>query len=153
MFHHSFSFDTRIDSPEIEVLDYQYGGSGIAGTYAHKGRVSRGETFRSAGVYALQPRGEFLYVKWRLKSNGQVFEDRVDLSKRLPTDMEKLELHFVIRGSQLYVFINYPWDGQTWENEPLKNKYVPVQGGIKRFHGSKQVQVYPDPEPVPASTW
>lgn len=149
MVNHSFTFDTIRDSsdgkhPEAEILDYQYGSSGQFATYANKEAIKLGMTFKQEGIRGSMARGEFLYVKWRDISSGQIFEDKVDLRSCLPDDIENLDLHFVVKGPQLYVFLIYPWDGQPWEQEPHKNKFAPVPGGVKRFEGSKQVQIYPD---------
>jgi hypothetical protein len=144
MVFHSFSFDTQLDSPDVEVLDYQYGNSRVFGTHADKESISLGRIFPSEGIGGVLPRGEFLYVKWRYKKSGQVYEDKVDLSSRLPADIEGLVIHFVIRGPQLYVFLTWPWDGKPWEHEPEANRYAPVPGGVKRYQGHKQVQIYPD---------
>lgn len=145
MIRHSFQFDARNDSPEIEVLDYQYGSSKQFATYANKERIAMGQTFPYGGLSGYMPRGEFLYVKWRDKSTGQVFEDKVDLTSRLPDDLEGLELRFVVCGPQLYIFLTWPWDGKPYEQEPMKNRYVPVPGGVRRHYGQKVVQIYPDP--------
>jgi hypothetical protein len=150
MVNHRLSFDTMIDSldakhPEVEILDYQYGSSRQFGTYADKGSISHGITFVQQSITGPMLRGEFLYVKWRVISSRQVFEDKVDLRSRLPEDIEYLNLHFVPKGSQLYVFLIYPWDGKSWEEEPLKNRFTPVPGGIRRFEGKKILQIYPDP--------
>lgn len=77
--NHSFSFNTINDSPDAEVLDYQYGGSGQFGTHANKERVQLGQVFPQWNTSGAMPRGEFLYVKWRLKRSGEVYEDKVDL--------------------------------------------------------------------------
>lgn len=53
-------------------------------------------------------RGDFLYVKWRLKQTGEVYEDTVDLKSRLPADITDHRIHFVIRGPQLYVYLISP---------------------------------------------
>jgi hypothetical protein len=146
MFNHQFSFNTTYDSRGIEVLDYQYGSSGQFSTYANKGKISQGITFFQESIHGLMPLGEFLYVKWRIINTGQIFEDKVDLSSRFPDDIDNVDfnLHFVPKGSQLYVFLIYPWDGKPWVQEPIKDEFVPVPGGIKRFQGHKQVQLYPD---------
>jgi hypothetical protein len=112
---------------------------------ADKGSISHGITFVQQSITGPMLRGEFLYVKWRVISSRQVFEDKVDLRSRLPEDIEYLNLHFVPKGSQLYVFLIYPWDGKSWEEEPLKNRFTPVPGGIRRFEGKKILQIYPDP--------
>lgn len=154
MMNHTFSFNTVTDSsdgrhPEAEVIDYQYGTNGISGTSANKEKVALGKPFYGMNTGGLMPRGEFLYVKWRILASGEVFEDRVDLTTRLPKEMEGLKLHFVVRGSQLYTFLIYPWDGKPWDRESYRTEFLPIPGGVKRFHGKKYVQLYPDPPPLP----
>ena len=145
MANHTFSFDTIADSPDIEVLDYQYGNGRQFGTRADKERIALGQKFARGGVFGAMPPGEFLYVKWRIKNSTQTFEDKVDLRSRLPKDMEGLTVHFVIKASQLYVYVIWPWDGKPWERESLKSQFDPVLGGEKRFQGHMQMQIYPDP--------
>lgn len=131
---HSFSFDTRHDSPDIEVIDYQYGSSRETATRPERERVAMGQTFPYGGTNGFIPRGEFLYVKWRVKGSEQVFEDKVDLASRLPADIEGLRIHFVIMGSQLYVYLIWPIG---------KGPYL-VKGPVKYYELQKQVQIYPD---------
>lgn len=131
--NHSFSFDAAIDSPNTEVLDYQYGSSKQFGTHADKERMALGQIFPADNIYGAMPRGEFLYVKWRVKGSEKEFEDKVDLTSRLPANIEGLRIHFVIRGSQLYVYLIWPFDG---------HQYPP--GDLKRYMGQKREQVYPD---------
>ena len=107
-----------------------------------------GEAFGSEGVSGFIPVGEFLYVKWRIKGSDKIYEDRVDLTQRLPENMDHLEIHFTIRGPQLYIFVTWPWDQQPYKEEPYANEYLPVPGGVKRFRGHKQVQIYPEPLPL-----
>ncbi|MBK7687222.1 MAG: hypothetical protein IPJ25_15530 [Rhodocyclaceae bacterium] len=144
VFHYSISFDARRDSPEIEVIDYRYSNGDVLILYPEKERLRLGQVFHRADIYGELPRGDFLYVKWRVKATGEIFEDKVDLQKRLPADMEKLDINFVVHGPHLYVFVEWPWDGQPWQSEPNATKYTPVPGGVKRYQGHKQVQIYPD---------
>ncbi len=75
------------EQPEVKVLDYSYG-------VAHKLEIIPGKSIRRnfppegcCGIIhqgAVAPRGDYLYFKWRVIASGEVFEDRVDLSKRLP---------------------------------------------------------------------
>lgn len=53
-------------------------------------------------------RGDSLYVKWRVKSSGRVYEDTVDLRNRLPRDIKDHRIYFVIKGEQLYVYLISP---------------------------------------------
>ena len=76
MVNHHFSFDTAADSPDIQVLDYQYGSSKQFGTHADKERIALGEIFPADNIYGAMSRGEFLYVKWRVKGTKQIFEDK-----------------------------------------------------------------------------
>jgi hypothetical protein len=104
--YHSFAFDARWDSPGIEILDYRYGASNHPGArgcpkqYAHCDKIAQ-----QAGITGDMLLGDELYVKWRIKSTDTVHEDIVNLRDRLPTDMQKQTLRFVIRESQLYVFV------------------------------------------------
>lgn len=138
---HSFSFDVRQDMPDVEVLDYQYSNSRHNGIRAEPEVVRMGLPINGQGIYGNLLRGDFLYVKWRVKKPGTLlpeyigtYEDRVDLKSRLPADITELEIHFVIRGSQLYVYLIWPG---------LKDASVP-EGPIKLFRHQKQVQIYPD---------
>ena len=49
--------------------------------------------------------GEFLYVKWKINSTGEIFKDRVDLRNRLPKNLYDSTVYFVIKGPQLYVYL------------------------------------------------
>jgi len=134
MVHHSFGFDTRHDSPDVEVLDYQYGNGTQFGTHADKERVLLGEDFPSDNISGLIPRGDTLYVKWRDKRSHHVYQDRVDLKNRMPQDISDLTVYFLIKGPQLYVYLIYPG---------LKDASVP-EGPIIMYRHQRQVQIYPD---------
>jgi hypothetical protein len=79
------------------------------------------------------PRGEFLYVKWRLKATGEVFEDRVDLTKRLPPDIARHKIYFSIRERVLYVFLVSP---------NLRPKGS-VEGPLRIYSHREVEQIYP----------
>ena len=111
---HSFSFDAVIQSPDIEVLDYQYGSKsdyereGGVGIRAAPYRLDRGDIFTGVGTTGTFPKGEYLYVKWRVKNTGHIYEDKVDLTTRLPKDITQHTVHFVIEKDQLYVYLIPP---------------------------------------------
>lgn len=138
---HTFSFDTLHDSPDVDVLDYQYSNSRHVGVSPERERVNMGQGFCCENISGSILRGDFLYVKWRVKKPGApspeylgIYEDRVDLKSRLPADITGLRIHFVIRGAQLYVYLIWPG---------LKDASVP-EGPIKMYRHQKQVQIYPD---------
>jgi hypothetical protein len=140
---HSFSFDTRHDSPDAEVLDYQYGSIRRVGTHANTEMVAMGEYFLSGGTSGPIPRGEFLYVKWRIKNRMRpweyigTYEDKVDLRNRLPADITGYLIHFVVKGSQLYVYLLPP--PGTWPAGALKPSAPESMSAYLKQH-----QIYPD---------
>ena len=134
MINHSFEFDTRTDSPDVEVLDYQYGDGTQFGTYADRERVALMQVFPAGSISGFIPRGGSLYVKWRDKHSHRIYEDRVDLRYRLPRDISDLAVYFLIKGQQLYVYLIYPG---------LKEASVP-EGPVRAYRHHKQVQIYPD---------
>lgn len=135
MYFHSFEFDMRKISPDMEVLDYQYGGSRQTATCMPEGMLKRGVAIKQHGIGGFMPRGEFLYVKWRSKSSGQVYEDRVDLSRLLPSDLTDYTVTFFMKESQLYVYLISP-------DEDRRPEYWP-KGPIRMYHHLKQYQLYP----------
>lgn len=100
--YHSFSFDGRHDgwAEQVDLLEYRYGDQ----YNLVQDKNERGLGY-GTGVNSDMPVAEFLYVRWRLKATGEVIEDRVDLRQRLPKDMYRQGLTFVIDGRQLYVYI------------------------------------------------
>jgi len=79
-------------------------------------------------------RGDFLYVKWREKSTGSIYEDTVDLRQRLPADIKDHRIHFMIRGPQLYVFLISP------QRRPTGTKPT----GPEVYSRYSTVLIYPD---------
>lgn len=132
---HAFGFDMRRDKQhDVEVLDYRYGESAAA-LRASPADAVAGKTFVFEGVRGPMPRGESLYVKWRIKSTGQVFEDTVDLRRRLPADLAGSRIHFLIRGPQLLVYLI----------TPLRRPADEPPNGPHTYRSRKTVTLYPDP--------
>lgn len=98
---HGFSYSFIQDSPEAELLDYRYGTSSYGmSELKEMGKVSPGRS-----IFGEMRRGDDLYVKWRLNSTGEVFEETVDLKSRLPADIKGSRIYFMVRGPQLYVYL------------------------------------------------
>ena len=130
MVFHSFQFNLDIHSPNMEVLDYQYGSSRQFCTYKE---FEGGITQHS--ITGVMARGEFLYVKWRDKQSGQVFDDRVDFSGRLPVKLTEYAVTFFVKGPQLYVYLISPPDDRrpsTWPKGPMR-----------LYQHRKQYEIYP----------
>jgi len=98
---HGFGFDFISDSPDAELLDYRYGTS----YYGKSERQSMGRVGQQTAIFGAIRKGDDLYVKWRLKSTGEVFEETVDLKSRLPADIKGSRIYFLVRGPQLYVYL------------------------------------------------
>ena len=106
--HHGFGFDFIDDSPDAELLDYRYGNSRNPAAKNSQGMLSQGKSKQQLETYGGMLRGDELYVKWLLRSTGEIHEDTVDLRKRLPTDIENCRIYFLVRGPQLYVYLITP---------------------------------------------
>jgi hypothetical protein len=129
----AFSFDMS-ESSDIELLDYFYGTPNCPSITNPKQFSDQGKCLQRDNAIGPQRRYEKLYVKWRIKSTGQEYEDTVDLRKRLLQDMTGIRLHFSINGSQLFVYLVAP--------EPRPSDMPP--NGPKMFHGQKTITIYPN---------
>jgi hypothetical protein len=104
--YHAFSFDAVHDSPNIEVLKHRYGNSKNPGARSRSFEPGFPEEVEGGtGVTGAMLVGDFLYVKWRIKGTTDVFEDTVDLRRRLPANMDGNEIRFVVKDRQLYVYL------------------------------------------------
>lgn len=106
--NHTFEFDARWDSPGIEVLNYRYGNTKQPGATPPEYMLKIGKTPQQIGISGDMLRGDDLYVKWRIKSSGEVYEDTVNLKDRLPNNITKHSIRFIVHGSQLYVYLITP---------------------------------------------
>ncbi|MDO9195263.1 hypothetical protein [Rhodoferax sp.] len=128
---HAFGFDARVDSPDAVILDYRYG------DYFKNSPMFREQGLipQSGNSNGPMPLGDTLYVKWRIKSTGQEFEDTVNLKSRLPSNMERQRVYFVVQGAQLYVYL-------TDLTKP-KPEAMPIVGPF-RVQSYVTRQIYPD---------
>jgi hypothetical protein len=140
--------------PEVKVLDFAYGVTNQFDIIPDKWLRA---SFRADGCCDLMhrginaPRGDYLYFKWRVLATGQVVEDRVDLSKRLPQDMNNRGLYIAIFGPQLYVYLfppdrirelNRP-DIITPGRRPGRETGTSLQDTLLKSAYARQYQVYP----------
>lgn len=141
---HDFAFDGWRDKwhPAHELLEYSYGdGSRMLrnSIFTPRSPVFEGMSSLppSTGVSGPMPVGDFLFVKWRIKSTGEVFEDRVDLRQRLPKDMTDHGLTFVIEGRQLYVYVITP---------KVRNSDLPPNKKTSSSRYRETFEIYPTNE-------
>lgn len=148
--YHSFSFNADSESPDVEVLNYQYGekseyeAEGAVGLRPPAYRLEKGDVLTATGVSGNLPRGDYLYVKWRVKETGQIYEDKVDLTKRLPKDITNTELHFVVRGSQLYVYLVPPEPAKPKDNPFSDSKTKAATWNSLAYKKSLTIPIYAD---------
>lgn len=147
--NHGFEFNAHIDSPDVEILNYEYSTRkphredlmGVDGN-----RV--GQASHIAGGF---PRGDFVYMKWRLRSTGEEFEERVDMRNRLPVNIKDKKIYCVIDGSRLYIllidFLEYK--KRVTEEELSKSRAeatTPLKRVLNRSILHRIQQIYPDPK-------
>jgi hypothetical protein len=135
---HAFEFDAVHDSPDIEVLNYQYGNSKHPGARPPAWALRQeGYVAGGTGINGPMLLGDTLYVKWRIKATGAVYEDTVDLRTRLPRDITGHTIHFVVKGPQLYVYLI----------SPKKRAASDPQGPLRMYSDLVVYTIYPDPTP------
>jgi len=104
-----------------------------------------GDSWHTSGTVNMIP-PDFLYVKWRDKTTDKVYEDRVDLTKRLPS-FEKMHgqtVYFLVENNQLYVYLIPRTEWGTKLNHRPKEK--PPNGPYEsRYLDVKTL--YPDNDP------
>jgi hypothetical protein len=101
---HAFSFEAN-EEPGIEILDYRYGESRQPGA---RPDPSVGWVRQGANIIGEMRRPDALYVRWRDKTSGKVYEDTVDLARLLPRDITDHRIHFTVRGTLLFVYLITP---------------------------------------------
>jgi len=133
---HAFGFNAVADSPDIEILDYRYGDSKQPGASNPEDLRREGRAIQATGIHGPMARGDSLYVKWRLKRTGQVYEDSVDLRRRLPADITDHRVYFMVRGAQLYVYLVPPESKKRPAGKPAS--------GPRLYGDLDVVTLYPD---------
>ena len=144
---HAFGFDTRLESPGVEVLDYQYGTSNQTGTRAPDWVVKEGRVSGGTNINGPMLRGEYLRVKWREKQSGEVREETVDLRNRLPGNITDHRIHFVIRGTNLYVYAISPEKVPGLcpaDTRDAARTGTPEDRIFRMYCDLKIIQIYPD---------
>lgn len=147
---HSFEFDARTDSPDIELLSWRYGTSRHPGARSCPDpRAVCTKVGQQAGISGAMRIGEDLYVKWRVKSSGDVFEDTVDLRDKLPRNIEDHTIRFIANQSQLYVYLITPIkhaSNPCPSNErrlPLRISGVPDERVFSLYCSHKIMRLHP----------
>lgn len=130
---HAFGFDARYDSPDSEILAFRYGPGTIGQLRMPYWKEEKEGSRQATGIHATMSIEGGLYVKWRLRSTGAVYEDTVDLKLLLPRDYGNQWVYFIAQGSKLYVY--------RIETVPRPPDWPVV--GPRKFQYEKVRQIYP----------
>lgn len=133
--NHSFGFDTRKDAQDAIVLDYRYGDSKLPAR-PPEWAIKAGRSFAFENIHGPMLKGDFLYVKWRSTTTGQIHEDTVDLRHRLPAEITDHTIYFMIHGAQLHVYLISPQNVERTPDRP--------PDGPRIYRNRKIVTIYPD---------
>jgi hypothetical protein len=131
---HSFEFDAVFEMNDIEIVDFRYGNGPAFPIRTRCMPVSEREDKCLQGTSAnlLTEIGETLWVKWKIKSSGLVFEDTIEIKKLLPKSINGMTIFFIIRDKQLSLYLN------TFQPRP---PVWPVYPGVRK--SGKIYQLYP----------
>lgn len=132
--NHSFAFNANSDSPDIYIVDYRYGDSKNPMASNSEDMRLQGKSLQATSIHGPMKRGEFLYVKWRIKGTDEVYEDTVDLRHRLPADITRDVVYFIVRERQLFVYVVTP--ERRLSDDP--------QDGPKIYAYRRTIRIYPD---------
>ena len=146
--NHGFEFNAKMDSPDVQVLDYEYS-TRKPSKEAYLG-IGGNRISQQTGIYGGFPVGDFIYMKWRIRSTGEVFEDRVNLRGRLPSDISDHKIYCVIDGKQLYVLLIDSETRKKISKEEIDRYTAEATnplGNVLRYTITRKSvrQIYPDP--------
>lgn len=130
----SFVFGRYGENQDVEILNVFYGIPNCPVTYDSTFDLYNGKPMQGTSIHGPMRRAWSLNVKWRVVSTGQEYEENIDLRNRLPNDMTGHEIHFVIEGSKLIVYLITP------ERRPPD---MPPNGPRPTQH-LKTLTIYPD---------
>ena len=150
---HSFEFDARRDSKDIEVLDFKYATATHIMDRDSPDHRYNGVGAQYTGVTGVMPVGETLYVKWKIKSTGEVIEKSIDLKPILPASMKDKKLFFILEKQNIFVY--------TISHQPVRENFTPQewQEIDKSLYGTRlsrrelnatrsMVQIYPSQQVI-----
>jgi len=104
---HGFGFGefSGQENKGILILDYRYGDNKNIPSRPADWQLKEGKVPQFNSINTSDPPADTLYVKWRVLATGKEYEDTVDLKSRLPEDMDRKIIHFMIDGEQLKVYV------------------------------------------------
>ena len=145
---HSLDFRPGTESVDIDLMGYRYGSANQFGLRTPQADLDQEKNSAGAAITGQLPVGHDFYAKWRDKTTGRIYEDTVDLKSRLPLSMHKQEIHPIIEGSKLYIYlISYeavrPYFTQSEANQIDTYAKNLRQNVLTKFARNKVIQIYP----------
>jgi len=129
----------ELNARETELLDCKYGEANVG--------LGPGKCFNGGGR---MPLPDFLYVKWRDRATKEVYEERVDLKRRLPSPrkMDGATVYWLIDDNQLYIYL-IPDGGDSSRPSTIRNRRLPDQppNGPTQYDHLDVKTLYPDNAP------
>jgi hypothetical protein len=122
----SFVFGRYGENENIEILNVFYGIPNCPVNYDSQYALYNGKPMQGTSINGLMHRAWRLNVKWRVISTGKEYEENIDLQSTLPKDMTGHQVHFMIEGSQLTVYLITPERRPTGmaPNGPDETQYL-----------------------------
>lgn len=123
------------DNPDVQVLDYWYGQSEKDTLIRMPAfRIKQGIPNQADSSAGLTERGDYLFVKWKDKKTGDIFDEKADLRYRLPNDITDTKVYFIVKENKLFVYL------VTYK--PKAPDEVAV--GPSKYWDSKNYLIYPN---------
>lgn len=136
---HTFQFNIHEfdKSNSVEVLDFIYGDPKGYANRCDPEKIKREKCQQGDHSTTVRsPRSlKTLYVKWRVKSTGEIREVTLDIRKKLPKNFgENFRMFFSFRGPDLYVYLITP--ERRADDEPPQ--------GPRAYDDLKMLLLYPE---------
>ncbi len=144
---HSFGHSLDVDSPGVGLLACRYGDNlGFATAQQLDQLGFSVDDYVCSDLAGNMRPEDFLQVKWRDRATQQVYEERVDLKRRLPSPnkMRGTKVYFLIDENQLYVYLIPQQNADATLNRRPKNK---PPNGPSRYAFLDVKTLYPDNDP------
>jgi len=137
VYYHTIEAGIWLMNAKTEILDCKYGESDAG--------AGPGNCYNITGY---MPVADFFYIKWRDKATGKVYEERVDLKRRILSrrKMDGATIHWLLEDNQLYVHL-IPDEGSL--DGPPRNRRPsgkPPNGPFKYIELDVKT-LYPDNAP------
>ena len=130
---HSYSFALFADGQNIELLDYRFGLESDLALRAAQWQVDEGRVPNQSGVSGYMKVVDRVYVKWKRKPEGTIYEKTVIFGEQLPKDMTRHRIHFGFKNRELVVYLVTP--------QLLAKGEIPIEPNF--YESYKAIELFP----------